>query len=159
MNQGRLSFFSVHRLKILISQSHDFTQSHDQHLQDAQPAIITQPASEVAAAPAAIISASTVATSTLSTNTTTQAAPIEPVISALEPVDEIEPELSERLEDETEEDDRFKPGETLIDPHIWNLLYSVFTTDPNPNFNQPLSFGFELTLAGKSKLRDVREVP
>ena len=45
------------------------------------------------------------------TNTTTQAAPIEPVISALEPVDEIEPELSERLEDETEEDDRFKAGE------------------------------------------------
>ena len=111
MNQGRLSFLSVHRLKILISRSHDFISSHDQHLQDAQSAIITQPASQVAAAPAAIISASTVATSTLSTNTTTQAAPIEPVISALEPVDEIEPELSERLEDQTEEDDRFKPGE------------------------------------------------
>ena len=90
----------------------------------------------------------------MSTNTTTQAAPIEPVISALEPVDEIEPELSERLEDETEEDDRFKPGETLIDPLIWNLLYSVFTTDPNPNSNQALSLGFELTLAGKSKLRN-----
>ena len=88
----------------------------------------------------------------MSTNTTTQAAPIEPVISALEPVDEIEPELSERLEDETEEDDRFKPGETLIDTFIWNLLYSVFTTDPNPNFNQALSLGLELTLAGKSKL-------
>ena len=51
----------------------------------------------------------------MSTNTTTQAAPIEPVISALEPVDEIEPELSERLEDETQEDDRLKPGESLID--------------------------------------------
>ena len=46
----------------------------------------------------------------MSTNTTTEATPDQPVISALEPVDEIEPELSERLEDETEEDDRFKPG-------------------------------------------------
>lgn len=61
-------------------------------------------------------------TSTLSTNTTTQAAPIEPVISALEPVDEIEPELSERLEDETEEDDRFKPGQSLIECRLREFL-------------------------------------
>ena len=129
MNQGRLSF---QRLKILISRSHDFTLSHDQHLQDAQPAIITQPASEVAAAPTAIISASTVATSSSSTNTTTPADPIEPVISALEPVGEIEPELSERLEDETEEDDRFKPGETLIGLMvIFNLKTSLLTWNHN----------------------------
>ena len=58
----------------------------------------------------------------MSTNTTTEATPDQPVISALEPVDEIEPELSERLEDETEEDDRFKPG-------LYNItVYNMFTS-------------------------------
>ena len=65
----------------------------------------------------------------MSTNTTTQAAPIEPVISALEPVDEIEPELSERLEDETQEDDRLKPGESLIDLQMLTRLY-MFSRSP-----------------------------
>ena len=50
----------------------------------------------------------------------------------MEPVGEIEPELSERLEDETEEDDRFKPGETLIGLMvIFNLKTSLLTWNHN----------------------------
>ena len=59
----------------------------------------------------------------MSINTTTEATPDQPVISALEPVDEIEPELSERLEDETEEDDRFKPG--LYNITVYNMVTSM----------------------------------
>ena len=61
----------------------------------------------------------------MSTNTTTEATPDQPVISALEPVDEIEPELSERLEDETEEDDRFKPGLYNITVFILDVISRI----------------------------------